>query len=99
MDKADQVMKFDDVDAVSVFRYRQQIPGQPPAFLQCGGFIYPLIPGKSPILKSGDKMYMFPDLRKEGKGWYVVLWGGGGQWSWLVKGVENRVGVVECCVR
>ena len=73
VDKKDHVMKFDDVDAVSVFKYRHQIEGQPPAFLQCGGFIYPLIPGQSPVLKSGDKMYMFPDLRKEGKGSLLPL--------------------------
>ena len=59
--------KFEDVDALSVFQYKEKIKGQPPAFLQCGGFVYPLIPGKSPILKTGDKVYMFPELKNDGK--------------------------------
>lgn len=58
--------KFEDVDALSVFQYREKIKGQPPAFLQCGGFVYPLIPGKSPILKTSDKVYMFPELKNDG---------------------------------
>jgi len=67
VDKKDHVVQFDDVDAVSVFKYREEVEGQPPAFLQCGGFICPLIPGTTPVLKTGDKMYMFPDFRKEGE--------------------------------
>ena len=59
--------KFEDVDALSVFQYKEKIKGQPPAFLQCGGFVYPLIPGKSPILKTSDKVYMFPELKNDGK--------------------------------
>ena len=40
--------------------------GQPPAFVQCGDFIYPLIPGKSPVLRrDGYKVYMFPELSGE----------------------------------
>lgn len=34
----------------------------PPAFLQCGEWIYPLHPGKSPALKTFYRTYMFPDL-------------------------------------
>ena len=59
--------KFEDVDAINVFQYREKIKGQPPAFLQCGGFVYPLIPGKSPVLKTSDKVYMFPELKSDGK--------------------------------
>ncbi len=66
VDGDDHIRKYSDVDAFSVFQYRLKIEGQPPAFLQCGGFVYPLIPGKSPILKSGERMYMFPDLKSEG---------------------------------
>ena len=68
VDQKDHVRKYNDADALTVFKYRTVIEGQPPAFLQCGGFMYPLIPGKSPILKSGDHMYMFPELRGEGEG-------------------------------
>ena len=32
------------------------------AFLQVGTWVYPLIKGKSPILKSNEGAYMFPDL-------------------------------------
>ena len=67
VDKQDHVRKYEDVDAVSVFRYRENIKGQPPAFLECGGFVYPLIPGKSPVLKASERVYMFPELRKEGE--------------------------------
>ena len=47
-------MKYEDADALSVFRYCESIPGQPPAFLQCGGFVYPLVPGRSPVQKASD---------------------------------------------
>ena len=66
MDSQDHVRKFEDVDNLSVFRYQERIKGQPPAFLQCNGFIYPLIPGRSPVLKASEKVYMFPDLKGEG---------------------------------
>ena len=36
--------------------------GQPPAFLQCGDFVYPLVPGKSPILHSSGGAYVFSEL-------------------------------------
>lgn len=62
VDKKDHVRKYSDVDTISIFKFRHKRPGQPPAFLQCGGFIFPLVPGKSPILKSGG-VYMFPELR------------------------------------
>lgn len=66
VDSKEHVRKFEDVDALSVFQYKEKIKGQPPAFLQCGGFVYPLIPGKSPILKTSDKVYMFPELKNDG---------------------------------
>jgi len=37
-------------------------PNVPPAFMQCGEWIYPLHPGKSPALKSFDRTYLFPDI-------------------------------------
>ena len=65
VDSQEHVKKYEDVDAMSVFRYRESIPGQPPAFLQCGDFVYPLVPGKSPVLKASDHVYMFPELKGE----------------------------------
>jgi len=65
VDNQDHVMKYEDADALSVFRYCESIPGQPPAFLQCGGFVYPLVPGRSPVLKASDHVYMFPELKGE----------------------------------
>ena len=41
--------------------HNNYVLGQPPAFLQCGDFVYPLIPGQSPILRSSYKAYVFPD--------------------------------------
>lgn len=32
------------------------------AFLKVGEWVYPLVPGKSPILRSNEGAYMFPDL-------------------------------------
>jgi len=71
-------MKYEDADALSVFRYCESIPGQPPAFLQCGGFVYPLVPGRSPVLKASDHVYMFPELKGESKGGDRESWEGGG---------------------
>ncbi len=36
-----------------------------PAFLQVGTWVYPLVVGKSPVLKSNEGSYMFPDLDSE----------------------------------
>ncbi|XP_030836214.1 spartin [Strongylocentrotus purpuratus] len=41
---------------------------QPPAFLQIGEWLYPLLPGQSPSLKAADGVYMFPDLSSLDKG-------------------------------
>ena len=35
---------------------------QPPAFMQVGDWLYPLVPGESPALRSREGAYMFPDL-------------------------------------
>ena len=75
VDSTEHVRQYEDVDALSVFHYREPIRGQPPAFLQCGGFVYPLLRGSSPVLKAGERTYMFPELRKEG---VCVGWGGWG---------------------
>ncbi|XP_065053820.1 spartin-like isoform X2 [Rhopilema esculentum] len=37
-------------------------PTEPPAFLQCGDWVYPLHPGISPALKTFSRTYMFPDI-------------------------------------
>ena len=37
-------------------------PTEPPAFLQCGDWVYPLHPGISPALKTFSRTYMFPDV-------------------------------------
>ena len=66
VDSKEHVRKYDDIDTLNVFRYQERIEGQPPAFLQCGGFVYPLVPGKSPVLKAGNKTYMFPELQNQG---------------------------------
>jgi len=34
----------------------------PPAFLQVGDWIYPLLPGRSPVLHASSGAYMFPDV-------------------------------------
>lgn len=34
----------------------------PPAFMKCGEWVYPLDPGKSPVLKTQRRTYMFPDV-------------------------------------
>ena len=75
MDSQEHVKKYEDVNAMSVFRYRESIPGQPPAFLQCGDFVYPLVPGKSPVLKASDHVYMFPELKGKGEEKGEESWG------------------------
>eukprot|EP00117_Sycon_ciliatum_P031506 scpid31301/ scgid1331/ Spartin len=35
-----------------------------PAFLQCDSWVYPLIPGCSPIFKSSPRSYTFPDVNE-----------------------------------
>ena len=42
---------------------QENTTGEPdPAFLQVGTWVYPLVKGKSPVLKSKESAYMFPDL-------------------------------------
>ena len=42
--------------------HKNAIGEQDPAFLQVGTWVYPLVKGKSPVLKSKESAYMFPDL-------------------------------------
>ncbi|XP_078721142.1 spartin-like isoform X2 [Lampetra fluviatilis] len=37
-------------------------PGRPPAFLQVSGWLHPLVPGYSPVLRSSQGIYVFPDM-------------------------------------
>ena len=46
----------------SLFIFRFCDSKEDSAFLQVGTWVYPLIKGKSPILKSNEGAYMFPDL-------------------------------------
>jgi len=45
--------------------------GSPPAFMQCGEWVFPLVPGKSPVLKAADTTYMFPEL--QGDGVFIII--------------------------
>ena len=33
-----------------------------PAFLQCGAWMFPMVPGRSPVLNTEPHTYMFPDI-------------------------------------
>ncbi|XP_076447136.1 spartin-like [Babylonia areolata] len=47
--------------------------GEARAFLQVGDWLYPLIPGASPVLRTTFGAYLFPDLSLEGTGSSVGL--------------------------
>uniref|UniRef100_H2Y839 MIT domain-containing protein n=1 Tax=Ciona savignyi TaxID=51511 RepID=H2Y839_CIOSA len=49
-----QIMLFDDDQPNSSNR--------PPGFIQVGDWIYPLVPGQSPVLRCTSGAYMFPNL-------------------------------------
>ncbi|CAB4003202.1 Hypothetical predicted protein [Paramuricea clavata] len=34
----------------------------PSVFLQCGSWVFPLVPGRSPVLKTEDRTFMIPDI-------------------------------------
>ncbi len=36
-------------------------------FLQCGSWVFPLVPGRSPVLKTEDKTFMIPDINLDGE--------------------------------
>lgn len=36
--------------------------GNPTVFLQCGSWLFPLIPGRSPVLKTEQRTFMIPDI-------------------------------------
>jgi len=48
----------------------------PPAFLQVGDWIYPLLPGQSPVLQSTWGSYIFPDISSSvpGNVIFCVVW-------------------------
>jgi len=49
----------------SLYLYKFKDPTEvesAPAMLQVGSWVYPLVPGKSPVLQSSNGSYMFPDL-------------------------------------
>ena len=50
--------------ALYVYKFKDIEPSQDisPALLQVGSWVYPLVPGRSPVLRSTCGSYMFPDL-------------------------------------
>ncbi|KAK3734380.1 hypothetical protein QZH41_020099, partial [Actinostola sp. cb2023] len=42
-------------------KYEEGCP-HPPAFLQCSGWVFPMIPKRSPVLNTEPHTYMFPDI-------------------------------------
>ena len=50
--------------ALYVYRFKDLEPSKDisPALLQVGSWVYPLVPGRSPVLRSACGSYMFPDL-------------------------------------
>ncbi|KAJ8028469.1 Spartin [Holothuria leucospilota] len=56
-----KIYKFFDEEKV-------RVTGQPPAFLQVGEWLYPLVPGRSPALRSDDGAYIFPDCESPDRG-------------------------------
>ena len=50
--------------ALYVYRFKDVEPSLDlsPALLQVGSWVYPLVPGRSPVLRSTCGSYMFPDL-------------------------------------
>lgn len=46
------------------FQFVNYKPGsqEAPAFLQCGGWMFPMVPGRSPVLNTEPHTYMFPDI-------------------------------------
>ncbi|XP_028398401.1 spartin-like [Dendronephthya gigantea] len=39
----------------------------PTVFLQCGSWVFPLVPGRSPVLKTEDRTFMIPDINLDGE--------------------------------
>lgn len=46
------------------FQFVNYKPGshEAPAFLQCGAWMFPMVPGRSPVLNTERHTYMFPDI-------------------------------------
>lgn len=46
------------------FQFLNYKPGshEAPAFLQCGAWMFPMVPGRSPVLNTEPHTYMFPDI-------------------------------------
>ena len=48
--------------SLHLYKFRDPAMMDTPAMLQVGSWVYPLVPGKSPVLQSSSGSYMFPDL-------------------------------------
>ena len=48
--------------SLHLYKFRDPAMMDTPAMLQVGSWVYPLVPGKSPVLQSSAGSYMFPDL-------------------------------------
>ena len=50
--------------ALYIYKFKDAVQSQDisPALLQVGSWVYPLVPGRSPVLQSTCGSYMFPDL-------------------------------------
>lgn len=56
--------------ALYVYRFKDIEPSKDisPALLQVGSWVYPLVPGRSPVLRSSCGSYLFPDLDESVEG-------------------------------
>ncbi|KAM3933039.1 spartin isoform 1-T1 [Leptodactylus fuscus] len=59
-----RIIKFMDTSS-------EMDPNRPPAFLQVCDWLYPLMCTQSPVLRSNNGVYMFPDLMSQVPGSYV----------------------------
>ena len=60
-----RALSADSSNALSIMKFEEKqskSESRPPAFLIAGDWIYPLFPGRSPVLRSCWGPYIFPDV-------------------------------------
>ncbi|XP_034251173.1 protein spartin isoform X3 [Thrips palmi] len=67
------VSSSSEPERMIIVHFSEEIPDRPPAYLQVGSWIYPLVPGVSPCFRTSFRAFILPDIHSDVEGSAVGL--------------------------
>lgn len=67
------VSSSNEPERMIIVHFSEEIVGRPPAYLQVGNWIYPLVPGVSPCFRTSYRAFILPDIHSDVEGSAVGL--------------------------